>query len=371
MGHGRVRVSLLFRPVEAKLPPNLLGFDTGTVEVRDIAVKSQEDLSNCEVRMKATTLPGEEKESRKNAEKREGGRIVWSHDEISRIPVRQRYGTALLVSFRDTVGFKSSRRKALAVLWLRDLVDHEEGPVEIALWRAKHDDYSRLKLKYVPPNGSLEYWDSDREKVERIGSVFLDLVFRPGISERHHELFSGAGARKRGAWDEYDRQQAAGMREDVGTMDDQMPADHQPKESHETQLADGNDQVTPHMDKTMTDGPVNTAGGDSSSINDEDAAERTNTIVPTDDVVDEQQDHGYQGEAAEGGSETEKGSGPMAKFRGWREHEKELHRDHRGLMQVKPVRTAVWMKENVGEGVHAVADRFKLHSRQPDVETEV
>ena len=203
LGSGRIRISLLFRPVEAKLPPNLLGFDTGLLEVRDVSTKSdQVDLSKCEVRLKITTGEAEEKVSRKTAERRDG-MTVWAPDSPTKIPVRQRYAAALLVSFRDTSGFKSSGRKALGVLWLRDIVDRAEGggegggPVEIALWRVKDGDYSRLKINYVPPSGDLSYWDSDGEKVERIGSVFLDLVFWPGIEEKHYEMLNGQGARKR------------------------------------------------------------------------------------------------------------------------------------------------------------------------------
>lgn len=32
IGFGRVNVSLLFKPVKVELPPNLLGWETGTVE---------------------------------------------------------------------------------------------------------------------------------------------------------------------------------------------------------------------------------------------------------------------------------------------------------------------------------------------------
>ncbi|EIW58918.1 uncharacterized protein TRAVEDRAFT_48061 [Trametes versicolor FP-101664 SS1] len=40
LGAGRIRISLLLRPVEAKLPPNLHGFDTGTLEIRDVLMRS-------------------------------------------------------------------------------------------------------------------------------------------------------------------------------------------------------------------------------------------------------------------------------------------------------------------------------------------
>ena len=48
-----------------------------------------------------------------------------------------------------------------------------------------------------------------------------------------------------------------------------------------------------------------------------------------------------------------------------------MHRDHRGIMQAKPVRTAEWLVDSVEDGAHAVKDRFRMKARQPDVETEV
>ncbi|KAH9941531.1 hypothetical protein B0H21DRAFT_752338 [Amylocystis lapponica] len=372
IGHGRIRISLLFRPVEAKLPPNLLGFDTGTIELRDIAVRSTQDLSKSEIRLKTTTSPAEEKVSRRKAEARDDGTVVWSDDSTTAIPVRQRYGAALLVSFKDAPGFKSAGRKALAVLWLRDLVDLAEGPVEVALWHARHGDYSRLKMNYVPADGDLASWDSDREKVERIGTVRLDVVFRPGISRRHHEMLGGAGAKKRSAWDEYDREQAAGMRDAVGKMDVQVPGQRRARASCETGEEEGHgEEEDIQTDRTMTGGPLNSAAGDADAA-DENAREGGNTVVSTEDVEDRVSavEHSDAlGEDDTEGSGTEDG-GLVGKLKGWRQHEKELHRDHRGVMQSKPARTAQWMKDNVEGGVHAITSGFKMKARQPDVETE-
>ena len=256
VGHGRIRISVLFRPVDAKLPPNLLGFDTGTLEIRDIAAQSSQDLSHCEVRMKVTTTATEDKVSRRSADICQE-QIVWGKQDASRLPVRRRYSAALLLSLRETGGFKTSGRKALGVLWLRDLVDNEKGRVEIALWQAKHGDYSRLKLNYVPPDGDLAYSHSDRDKVERIGSLFLDVCFRPGISSLHHELLKGGGAKKREAWDEYDRQKTGGMRDEVGKMDVKAaPRGHRSRENNETSRADGRAAATPEHDETISSGPL-------------------------------------------------------------------------------------------------------------------
>ena len=55
----------------------------------------------------------------------------------------------------------------------------------------------------------------------------------------------------------------------------------------------------------------------------------------------------------------------------WKQNQRELGEEHRGAMQAKPVRTAVWMKDKVEAGVHSVKDRFSMEAQQPDVETEV
>ncbi|KAI0822359.1 hypothetical protein BC628DRAFT_1364753 [Trametes gibbosa] len=364
LGTGRIRISLLLRPIEAKLPPNLLGFDTGTLEIGDVSVQSDfAELAKCEVRLKTSTAEAQSRVARKAAEQ-QGDRIVWAHDGSTKLPVRQRYAASLLISFRDKSGIKSSGRKALAVLWLRDLVDRAEGPVQAALWRAKDGDYSRLKLNYVPPDGDLAYWDSDREQVERVGTVSLTLAFWPGISEKHHEMLGGAGPKKRAAWDEFDRQHAAGFRDAVGEMDVQ---------SRKTEERDGEQQG-----RTRTVKPVNMLEGDDAQQVEE--VHDTNTMVSADsvevqsDAIAESRKGCEEDSTSEESSDGDSGrkrTGVIGKIKDWRQHEKELHRDHRGIMQAKPARTAEWMKDNVEQGAYAIKERFKMKARSPDLETEV
>ncbi|TBU59824.1 hypothetical protein BD310DRAFT_1038272 [Dichomitus squalens] len=390
LGTGRIRISLLFRPLEAKLPPSLLGFETGTLDIRAISVESApDDLTQCEVRLKTTTGEAEEKVSYKTVERRDGS-LVWSPTSETKLPVRQRYAAALLISFRDKSGFKSSGRKALAVLWLRDVVDRAEGPVECALWRAKGGDYSRLKYNYVPPNGDLSYWDSDREKVEKVGTVRIDMAFWPGVGEKHYEmLHGGRGSRKRTSWNEYDRQKMGGMRDEVGEMNVRVPKpdDHSSKENNATKKTE-DQQSEEQKDKTLTGGPINDAHGDNEDARNDAKGEGLNTAVSADEVQVVSPDGseagahaaGADGNDSEGdfndndngdGGERPRKRSLMEKVKDWRQHEKELHRDHRGIMQAKPVRTAEWIKDNVKDSVHNAKDHFKMKTRQPDVETEV
>ena len=382
LGSGRIRISLLFRPVEAKLPPNLLGFDTGTLEINDISAQStQIDLSKCEIRFKITTMDAANKVSRKTSEQR-GDTVVWTPNDSSRLPVRTRYAAALLISFRDASGFKSSGRRALAVLWLRDLLDRTRARVECALWHARSGDYSRLKLNYVPPDGDLAAWDSDRERIERVGTVALDCAFWPGLAAEHYAVLGGHRARRRSSWDEYGRQRDAGFRDVVGAREVKAPEDHQARESattvrqdHEQPEIDRGDAQPDAREQTVQDDAAAEGPGESYGTNTTVSADSAETVESPEGSYASPAENEAGSEGSEDGNESDrsekKRKGLVGKVKEWREHERELHRDHRGIMQVKPVRTAEWLLDNIEDGAHAVKDRFKMKSRQPDVETEV
>ncbi|KAH8101754.1 hypothetical protein BXZ70DRAFT_1071093 [Cristinia sonorae] len=407
IGFGRVRISLLFRPVEAKLPPNLLGFDTGTLEIRDVSVKTDSsrcdslDLAKCELKVKTTKSDGTEKLSRKAAQKREDGSVVWTHEPqetdqdnvetqcVAMLPVRQRYGSALLLSFKGSSGLKwSSGRQALAVLWLRDIVDNVEGPVQIPLWQAKDGDFSRLKLNYVPPDGDLAGWDSDKEKVWRVGTVEMDMKFVPGISEQHRKLLDGGGTKQKEAWDAFTRERVGGLRENVGDI--QVTRDGAARDGSQVSVvssasaesdkktSEGKEGQTVErisvQDQTLTDGPVYDMAGDGHGAEDDNDGDRPqmNTMVSTDAVenisLGSKESRSSEDEE-EGNGEGKRGL--RERFKDWKDHESDLHRDHRGMKQFKPARTATWIKDNVEDGAHAVKERFSMRTRKPDVETEV
>lgn len=286
-----------------------------------------EALRQCEIRLK--TSNSEEKRSRKTAEKGSNGTVIWKEeDEPTELVVRQRYGSAVTLAFKDPTGLKKSGKKALAVLWLRDLIDNEDRKLEIPLW--KSEDYSRLKQNYLPPDGNLDAWDEDREKITRIGTLQLDLTFQPGVSSAHKKALKTSDPAKRRVWDEVDRRDAAGLTEKVGQ-----------REGGTDELANGE-----------------------------------NTLVDEHDVqVDEEDPDASNGnENGEGGSDDDNdsgGKGLITKLKEWKNHEHELHKQHRGIMQKKPARTAAWVKGNVKEVGHKVKDRFSMTAREPDVETEV
>lgn len=393
LGYGRIRFSVLFRAVEAKLPQNLIGFDTGTLIVQDVTVKmsdsdSKLELSKCELRMKITKPSHEEKIARKEGESRDDGSVAWTpagdDPNLRGLPVRTRYSAALQLSFKDVstaASFKGSatKRKAFAVLWLRDIADNEERTLEVPLWHAPSGDYSRLKMNYSPPDGNLDTWDDDKEKVQRVGSVWIGLCFKPGIGEGHHDTMSGGGgAKRKEAWDAYTREREGGLRESVG----EVGSDNRDEERRPENLAKADSTGGVHSEsdsstyaESIPGHPESPSARSPPQLNTEVSSsavenEETNDQLPnlqrqagaehddTHQVSDGENDHGHK-------------RGPIERFRDWRQHEKELHREHRGIMQAKPARTVEWVKDNIEDGAHHVKERFSMKSRKPGVETEV
>lgn len=331
LGYGSARVSVLFRPVKATLPPNLLGFDVGTLIVRKVNVTPSGDdresvistLQSCEVKFK--TSSSSDKFSRKASNRDNNGDIVWhAEEEPLVLPVHQRYSSALIMTFKNTHGLGVGK-EGMAVLWLRDVVDNEDKSNECALF--KSNEYSRLKQNYVPPDGDLRLWNQGAEGYKRIGTVRVELTFQPGIAESHEKVMNTHDPAQKRVWDEVDRRDTVGLQEKVGEQG-------------------GGGKATPGPNTEVDEGDVKVEEGTDGPYADDQGEEESDT------------------------SDNE-GTGLMAKLRKWKQHEKELHQQHRGIMQVKPARTAKWLGNNIEEVGHKVKDRFRMKSRQPDVETEV
>jgi hypothetical protein len=130
---SRMNVSVLFKAVDAKLPRNMLGWDTGTVELlSDITVTPEPHSSgkfpSRPTKLHVSTTDSTEVISPKSAS--------LSNDALSynieklRLPVYSRYASSCVFEFGGG-GIMGAAPDALAVLWLKDLVDDEEMDVRV------------------------------------------------------------------------------------------------------------------------------------------------------------------------------------------------------------------------------------------------
>ena len=170
IGFGRVRVSIVFRAVDIKMPKELRGWDYGTLEIND-TIHSQnlpEDLQH--MRLKVHTSINKAKlKSKKDGTWTEGkGRNI-------NLAVQRRYSSALVVEFRSDRTLKD-KTPAWAILWLKDIADDTDSEIEVPVWRGKKNDFKRAQ------NNVLE------EMGERAGSLKIQLKLYAGLSDYHRKL---------------------------------------------------------------------------------------------------------------------------------------------------------------------------------------
>ena len=175
IGYGRLRLSLSFRSVRLSLPPNLLGWNTGTLELQPHATCSNlpSEFTNC--RLVFRTLYAKRKlfpdSSSSGTWDRKGS------DRPLRLAVCKRYGSCLLVQFRKySVGPDTTA--AFAVLWFKDIADDVETPVTLGVYKNTDKAMRRAVSNTVDGPG------------DKIGELSLTLQFYPGLSGYHQTLAS-------------------------------------------------------------------------------------------------------------------------------------------------------------------------------------
>ena len=165
MGYGRMRVSMVWRSVEVKMPKELIGWNYGTLEVKTPIEGDVEDL-----RMNLRTNLAKAKLSREDGQ--------WTSDKDVFLAVRKRYCSALTVEFRkSTLGPNST--PAFGVLWLKDIPDEEDKTVKIAIWKNE-------KKALETAESSCGY------EGEKLGEITMTLHFWRGLSG-YHKKYANKG----------------------------------------------------------------------------------------------------------------------------------------------------------------------------------
>ncbi|KAK6358146.1 hypothetical protein TWF730_007500 [Orbilia blumenaviensis] len=172
LGYGRIRISMVWRSVSCQLPKQLLGWDVGTlvVEPEISGIDLPQELQEC-ARVVLSTSYG--KKLKLPAAKEGNG--VWKRERQLCLPVKQRYSSCILFSFRkNRVGPDGT--PAFAVLWLKDVADDEECEVELKVWDNDGDNIINAEK-----NASGEY---GRE----LGRINVKARFWSGLAGYHRKL---------------------------------------------------------------------------------------------------------------------------------------------------------------------------------------
>lgn len=170
VGFGRIRLSMVWRSVQLQAPPQALGWEYGTLEVKSGVPMSDipDDLKDKKLTFHTTISRG-----KMYAEKEEAR---WSSRKQTslKLAVRKRYSSCLAIEFR-THGRLLNKERAFAILWLRDISDEEECQLTLPVWKGDYDRATKCSLE---------------ECGDKVGSITVTCTFWSGLGGAHSKWAS-------------------------------------------------------------------------------------------------------------------------------------------------------------------------------------
>lgn len=333
-GFGRVRISMMFRSVDLQLAPEQIGWDYGTLEIKG-PVKSKgqlpEDLMSHRIKLR----------SKMGRVKMEPGNGEWhpKNDGPSQfIPWRNRYAMPLTVEFRkSSLGPDST--PAFAVFWLQDIPDEEERTVTLNVWKGGKENLKRAT--------TCSGYEGLEENEKPLGEIEVTMKFWRGLSGYHKRY---AQKEKNG--------DVRSVMEVLDTVNDEIQSDDDTDRVDDSDGSDssqsGNDESTSKKLATHTNQSDSSSDDDDRSKNPLKKAKKVTTNI------------------MKGHNDSDDGSrGAVGQMRDYKDHHRQLHRQHRGVMQWRAARTADWALGKARRGKGKVEGIFEHSEKSNGVETEV
>lgn len=371
IGFGRVRISLLFRSVELKLPPPQLGFgEIGTFEFVSDSITSSNFAAHGKAKIKLRT-GGSSATIKADACSKgdDGTSLTWdiSGQQKSaarvRLPVRFRYRSPVFFEF-----YPQGKRHpdCFASLWLQEVEDNEERDFDLPIWKC--NNATRLSQNYITEEN---YKTIPDLQIEEIGRVRFRGRYKPGTDRDHLKFVSDNDSRE--TIESWEACFAEGVRTE--RVEGEVPEVVQ--RLHDESLTHGRDVLAqaPEKDKQKwlakdgTDwsgafgkepqellghrGVSGENGGAGEDDQDEyESSEETSSAdlgvrdASTEDGEGASRFSGADGEASSAtrpsqdtngsgatGESKSEGNSPLKALKDYRSRSRDLHRQHRGLMQ--------------------------------------
>lgn len=403
IGFGRIRISLLFRHVETKLPPTMLGWDVGTFEFACDKIVAKGYGRQSKIKLRTGGSVGKINRHVCNVQ---GSDAVFdtSNEEFRdslRMPVKHRYRSPIVFEFRNP-GKRAVA--AYATLWLQHLVDNEYQDIDIPIWTTKAG--ARLTQNYITEHNWRAKEFPGLEDLTEVGRLQFRCTFSPGCDESHERFVVDNDSRE--TFETWEACMAQGVRSrSVAT---EVP--EEVREKHEKSLVDGRD-VLKQADPAERRRWIDREGHDWSGAFGDDPRAYTDSVgrkvaepgkdKPRHDPVtppplkgrepnslaedqapeDSDEDLTGESEASEReslsrGPSTISGSAAASSSRASmsqmnKANKRSEQRQHRGLMQWRPARNAVFAKDEAKFALRKLQKKVgagDLTGREPDVETE-
>ncbi|POS75940.1 meiotically up-regulated 190 protein [Diaporthe helianthi] len=421
IGFGRVRISLLFRSVDLRLPPQQLGFgEIGTFEFLSDTLKAVNYGGTPRTKIKLRTGGSSAAIKSEKCTPAEDGSLVWDITESQprrnadgtttnveghiRLPVRYRYRSPVFFEFHPA---GKRHTDTYASVWLQDLIDFEEKDFDIPIWRCNNG--TRLSQNYIT---EANYRDVPNLKIEEIGRLRFRGRFKPGTDRDHLKFVSDNDSRE--TIESWEACYAEGVRKELVVAE--VPPSIQ--KLHDASLTQGRDVLDQAHEKDKEkwlakDGtdwsgafgkdPLEmigkSRGQEDGTDSDEDQYDDEDSSNPDLGITDAttgpsvydggdangdqsstgarqsvDSDHGSQlsdQTTKSSSAKSNSSKSPIKALKDYRTRSRDLHRQHRGLMQWKPMRNVQFAKDEATFAIRRITKVGSLSGRKPDVETEV
>lgn len=359
---------MVWRSVELKLPPNLRGWDYGTLEIRGF-IQAKNDLprSLTEHRIKIRTNLGQAKMYPENGQWVSKGR---KEQEAVFLAVRKRYASAVVIEFRKSV-LGPDKTAAFAVMWLHEIADEESEIRTLKVWKGSKDGLRKAQSCYG--------YNGMGDGEQPLGEVELSLKFWRGLSGYHKTYASQAKNNDlRNVMECLDT-----ITDEKLDADDDEDEDESEHEGDMTSDADSEDETrkkklrvhtNDDSSRSSSDDEGEGAGSGTSSsshlfFSDIKKVKKVKNIFrnPVDGVSE-----AATSVLAPGHNSPDDGSrGVRNQLRDYKDHHKQLHRKHRGIMQWRPAREANHVGEKLSRLKGNISGIFHHGEKDTGVETEV
>jgi hypothetical protein len=403
IGFGRIRISLLFRHVETKLPPHMLGWDVGTFEFAGDKITAQNFGHHSKIKLRTGGSVG--KISRQKCHMDGNDAVFDTSDETFRdslrMPVKHRYRSPVVFEFH-TKGKRGAF--AYAVYWLQHLVDNEETAIDVPIWTTKMG--ARLTQNYITE----ENWRAKKvpglEDLTEVGRLQFRCKFSPGIDESHEKFVVDNDSRE--TFETWEACMSQGVRS--RSVHVEVPEEVQQK--HEQSLIDGRDvlkQASPSERRRWIDYGGNDWSGafgqDPRAYTDEvgrkvaepgldeprhdpytppplkDQPASHPTVGEHDETSDSEEDEDSSlstgpstvSGTGKSGADASSSQASVSTSQVNKANKRSEQRQQRGLMQWRPARNAAFAKDEAKFALRKMKKKLgagDLTGREPDVETE-
>ncbi|UZJ50734.1 hypothetical protein CBS101457_000054 [Exobasidium rhododendri] len=375
VGKGRIRLSLLFRPIEGTdQHRKKFGWSIGTLRILSSlrATDFERNFSSHALRhvgIRARTQAGKAMISSqrssltKGAEKGDSKSVEWRIEKKEmpfKIPVRSRYATPFILEFRSLSALGIPKTTAVSIIWAQDIPDDEIVDLKLPIWKPQEGhDFHRLLQNY-------HNYEKEKEAeslgVERVGYLYCKLQFKNGVGKVHTK-FGKANPDAKEVMQAWQCCTAMGLRNITG--------DFVTKEDKEAEV-EGDDSG-------KESGVEGDSGGGLDDIDDDESDEeevkqerefKEHRSRKKSNEHDDDDDDDEDGEDDD--KENDDVDGVLDKFRKWSEERKELHRQQRGIKQYKLARTATWLGKGVKHSGSRAVNKLKIQQRRTgQVESEL